>query len=292
MTLNNNGQGISLSRGLAARGARDGGSLAALMRREPREYVFAQTFPTGTHAMWLNYWLAAHGIDPMREVTTIVVPPPRMVHSMRAGDIDAFCAGEPWNHCGIAEGVSVHVASSQDIWPDHPEKVLGATRDYADRHPHAARALVAAVLEASRWIDASAANRERMARTLAAPAFVNAPVDAIVDRIQGRYQDGLGRTWNDPHPMRFFADGAVNFPYLSDGMWFMTQFKRWGLLREHPEYLAVSAAVNRTDLYRDAAAQAGVPVPAAPLRSARLIDGALWTGLDPVRFAAVHPIQA
>jgi nitrate/nitrite transport system substrate-binding protein len=292
MTLNNNGQGISLSRDLAARGARDGGSLAALMRREPREYVFAQTFPTGTHAMWLNYWLAAHGIDPMREVTTIVVPPPRMVHSMRVGDIDAFCAGEPWNHCGIAQGVSVHGASSQDIWPDHPEKVLGATREYVERHPHTARALVAAVLEASRWIDASAANRERMARTLAAAEFVDAPVDAIVDRIQGRYQDGLGRTWNDPHPMRFFADGAVNFPYLSDGMWFMTQFKRWGLLREHPDYLAVSGAVNRTDLYREAAAQAGVPVPAAPLRSARLIDGALWTGLDPVRFAAVHPIHA
>jgi nitrate/nitrite transport system substrate-binding protein len=292
MTLNNNGQGISLSRSLAARGARDGESLAALMRREPREYVFAQTFPTGTHALWLNYWLAAHGIDPLREVTTIVVPPPRMVHSMRAGDIDAFCAGEPWNHCGIAEGVSVHGASSQDIWPDHPEKVLGATREYVERHPHAARALVAAVLEASRWIDASAANRERMARTLAAAEFVDAPVDAIVDRIQGRYQDGLGRTWNEPHPMRFFADGAVNFPYLSDGMWFMTQFKRWGLLREHPDYLAVSAAVNRADLYREAAAQAGVPVPATPLRSARLIDGALWTGLDPARFAEAHPIHA
>jgi nitrate/nitrite transport system substrate-binding protein len=131
-----------------------------------------------------------------------------------------------------------------------------------------------------------------MARTLAAPAFVNAPVDAIVDRIQGRYQDGLGRTWNDPHPMRFFAEGAVNFPYLSDGMWFMTQFKRWGLLREHPDYRAVSAAVNRTDLYRGAAAQAGVPLPAAPLRSARLIDGAVWTGLDSVRFAEAHFIHA
>jgi nitrate/nitrite transport system substrate-binding protein len=83
--------------------------------------------------------------------------------------------------------VSVHGASSQDIWPDHPEKVLGATREFLARHPHTARALVMAVLEASRWIDASPANRERMARTLAAAAFVAAPVDAIVDRIQGRY---------------------------------------------------------------------------------------------------------
>jgi nitrate/nitrite transport system substrate-binding protein len=292
LTLNHNGKGISLSRKLAERGARDGASLAALMRREPREYVLAQTFPTGTHAMWLNYWLAAHGVDPLRDVTTIVVPPPQMVASMRAGGIDAFCAGEPWNHCGIAEGVSVHGASSQDIWPDHPEKVLGATRDFVARQPHAARALVMAVLEASRWIDASPANRERMAAMLAASAYVDAPVGAIVDRIQGRYQDGLGRTWTDAHPMRFFADGAVNFPYLSDGMWFMTQFKRWGLLREHPDYLAVAAAVNQLELYREAAAQVGVALPAEPLRSSRLIDGALWSGRDPVRYVEAQAIHA
>lgn len=292
MTLNNNGQGISLSKSLAGRGVRDGASLAAFMRREPREYVFAQTFPTGTHAMWLNYWLAAHGVDPLRDVSTIVVPPPQMVRSMRAGDIDAFCAGEPWNHCGIAEGVSIHGASSQDIWPDHPEKVLGATREFVDRNPHTARALVMAVLEASRWIDASPANRETMARTLAAAPYIDAPMDVILDRIQGRYQDGLGRTWTDPRPMRFFADGAVNFPYLSDGMWFMTQFRRWGLLPAHPDYLAVSAAVNQIALYREAAAQLGVALPREPLRTSRLIDGAVWTGRDPAQFVDAQPIHA
>jgi len=292
MTLNNNGQGISLARRLADRGVRDGATLAAHMRREPREYVFAQTFPTGTHAMWLNYWLAAHGIDPLRDASTIVVPPPRMVGTLRTGEIDAFCAGEPWNHAGIVDGVAVHGASSQDIWPDHPEKVLGATGEFVARHPHAARALVAAVLEASRWIDASPANRELTARALAAPAYIGAPPEVIVERLQGRYRDGLGRTWTDPHPMRFHADGAVNFPYLSDGMWFMTQFKRWGLLREHPDYLAVAGAVNQLDLYREAAAQVGVALPAEPLRGSRLIDGALWSGRDPARYAEAQAIRA
>lgn len=292
MTINNNGQGISLSRRLADEGVRDGWGLAALMRRAPREYVFAQTFPTGTHAMWLNYWLAAHGIDPLRDATTLVVPPPQMVENMRAGHIDAFCAGEPWNRAGIAESVSIHGASSQDIWPDHPEKVLGATREYVDRHPDTARALVAALLEASRWIDGAPANRERMAKTLASEAYVNAPMDVILDRIQGRYQDGLGRSWTDAHPMRFFAGGEVNFPYLSDGMWFMTQFKRWGLLAAHPDYLAVSMAVNRIDLYREAAAQAGVAVPAEPMRTSRLIDGAVWSGREPERHAEAYPARA
>ena len=97
------------------------------MKTEPREYTFAQTFPTGTHAMWLYYWLAANGINPFSDVKTIVVPPPQMVANMRVGNMDGFCVGEPWNHRGIADGVSVHVASSQDVWKDHPEKV--ARRD-------------------------------------------------------------------------------------------------------------------------------------------------------------------
>jgi len=71
MTLNQNGQAITLSTQLASKGVSDGPSLAALMRREPREYVFAQTFPTGTHAMWLYYWLAANGIHPLRDARSI-----------------------------------------------------------------------------------------------------------------------------------------------------------------------------------------------------------------------------
>jgi len=292
MTLNNNGQGISLSRKLADKGVTDGAKLAAIMKKEPREYVFAQTFPTSTHAMWLYYWLAAHGIHPLRDATTIVVPPPQMVRNVQAGHVDAFCVGEPWNRCGIVEGASIHAASSQDVWPDHPEKVLGATREFVDRYPNTARAVMMAVLEASRWIDASPANRTRMAGAVAAARYVDVPVELIVDRILGRYQDGLGRTWNDPAPMKFHADGAVNFPWLSDGMWFLTQFKRWGLLPEHPDYEAVAAAVNRVDLYREAAGALGVSVPSQTLRTSRLIDGAFWSGNDPRHYAQTHAIHA
>ncbi len=292
MTLNANGQGISIARPLADRGAIDGASLARLVRGGDRRYVFAQTFPTGTHAMWLYYWLAAHGIDPLRDVTMITVPPPQMVAAVRAGQIDGFCVGEPWNHYGVVDGTTVHLASSQDVWRDHPEKVLGATREFVERHPNTARAMVMAVLEASRWIDASAENRRRMAETVAAEPYVNVPVEVIVDRILGRYENGLGRIWIDPAPMKFHADGAVNFPYLSDGMWFLTQFKRWGLVAEHPDYADVAAAVNRIDLYREAAAALGVPVPSDPMRTVRLVDGAVWTGLDPAGFAPSPAILA
>ncbi|MBT9526281.1 MAG: ABC transporter substrate-binding protein, partial [Rhizobacter sp.] len=83
LNLNNNGQAITLSKTLADKGAVDGPSLAKLMAKEKREYTFAGTFPTGTHAMWIHYWLAAAGINPLSGAKLITVPPPQMVANMR-----------------------------------------------------------------------------------------------------------------------------------------------------------------------------------------------------------------
>jgi len=142
-----------------------------------------------------------------------------------------------------------------------------------------------AILEAGRWIDAGLQNKNKMAETVADKSYVNTSVDVINQRILGRYQNGLGKTWDDPNYMKFFNDGAVNFPYLSDGMWFLTQHKRWGLLKEHPDYLAVAKQVNQIDLYKQVAGAMKVSVPASPMRSSKLIDGVVWDGKDPARYA-------
>jgi len=147
------------------------------------------------------------------------------------------------------------------------------------------------VLEAGRWIDAGLQNKMKMAETIADKSYVNTGVDAINQRILGRYQNGLGKTWDDPNHMKFFNDGAVSFPYLSDGMWFLTQHKRWGLLKEHPDYLAVAKQINQIDLYRQAASQLGVNVPKEPMRSAKLIDGTVWDGRDPKKYAESFKVQ-
>ncbi|MFZ6675600.1 CmpA/NrtA family ABC transporter substrate-binding protein [Undibacterium sp. Xuan67W] len=292
MTLNNNGQAITLSKKLAEKGAVDGAGLAKLMQTDKREYTFAQTFPTGTHAMWLYYWMAAHGINPMKDAKVITVPPPQMVANMRVGNMDGYCVGEPWNHRAIADGIGITAATTQDIWKDHPEKVLGTTAEFVQKYPNTARAMTAAILEASRWIDASLLNKNKMAETIADKSYVNTSVDVINQRILGRYQNGLGKTWDDPNYMKFFNDGAVNFPYLSDGMWFLTQHKRWGLLKVDPDYLAVAKSVNRIDIYKDAAAMAKVNVPKDPMRSSKLMDGTVWDGKNPAAYAASFKIKA
>jgi nitrate/nitrite transport system substrate-binding protein len=303
MNLSRNGQAITVSRALGQAGVTDGPSLAAYMherrrRGDARRFTFAHTFPTGNHAMFLYYWLAAAGIDPLRDIQAATVPPGQMAASLAAGHMDGFCAGEPWSARAVLDGCGVTAATSQDIWPGHPGKALGATAAFADANPHACRALVAAVLEAGRWIDASPTHRDAAAEILASPAYINAGRDAIAERLHGRYEDGLGRRWRDPDPLQFYAGGEANFPWLSDGMWFMTQHRRWGLLREDPDYFAVAARVNRVGLYREAAALAGVPVPTGLLRSSVLIDGKVWDGTDPLAYissfdgAAARPVFA
>jgi len=292
MTLNNNGQAITLSKKLADKGAVDGPSLAKLMAREKREYTFAQTFPTGTHAMWLNYWLAANGISPIQDVKSIIVPPPQMVANMRIGNMDGFCVGEPWNQRAIMDGIGMTAITTQDIWKDHPEKVLGTTADFVQKYPNTARAVTAAILEASKWIDAGLQNKNKMAETIADKSYVNTSVDAINQRILGRYSNGIGKNWDDPNYMKFYNDGAVNFPYLSDGMWFLTQHKRWGMLKEHPDYLKVATAINRIDIYKQAAAASKTPVPASPMRTSKLMDGIVWDGKNPKAYADSFKIHA
>jgi nitrate/nitrite transport system substrate-binding protein len=286
MNLNWNGQAITLSEGLRQAGVTDGTSLRAQMNKEKRDYTFAQTFPTGTHAMWLYYWLAAHDIHPFKDTKVITVPPPQMVANMRVGNMDGYCVGEPWNARAIVDKVGFTATTTQDIWREHPEKVLGTTADFVSKNPNTCRAAIAAILEASKYIDTSLSTKREMAEVVADRAYVNTDRDVILGRILGRYENGLGKTWDDPNHMKFYADGAVNFPYLTDGMWFMTQHRRWGLLKEDVDYLAIAKKVNQIDLYKQAAALTKTAVPKDAMRTSKLMDGVVWDGKDPKKYAA------
>nr|WP_095600693.1 CmpA/NrtA family ABC transporter substrate-binding protein [Pseudomonas sp. PIC25] len=292
MGLAQNGQSISLSHRLQAAGVTTPEALVKHAHQDGAKLTLAQTFPTGTHALWLYYWLASQGIHPLNDVNTVVVPPSQMVAHLKAGRIDGFCAGEPWGAQAIAEGMGFTLATSQSIWPDHPEKVLGCTRAFVETYPNTARALILAILEASRFIDSSEENKRSTAQLLSGSDYVDAPLQAIQPRFLGQYEDGVGHAWLDRHALRFFGDGTVNMPYLSDGLWFMTQFRRWGLLRDDPDYLAIAHQVQRLDLYREAADILGMEVPPSPMRSATLLDGKVWDGTDPAGYARSFELHA
>jgi nitrate/nitrite transport system substrate-binding protein len=291
MSLNNNGQAITLNNQIKAKGVTDGAGLAKLVKAEPKEWTFAQTFPTGTHAMWLYYWMATYGIDPFKDVKVITVPPPQMVANMRVDKMDGYCVGEPWNARAIHDQIGFTAVTTQDIWQDHPEKVLGTTLEFVQKYPNTARAMIAAILDASKYID-TMANRSEVAKVISDKAYVNTAFDVIEDRMLGQYDNGIGKKWQDKNYMKFYNDGAVNYPYLSDGMWFLTQHKRWGLLKDHPDYLAVAKKVNQTKLYREAAAMTKTPVPKSDMRSHKLIDGVVWDGKNPKAYADGFKVKA
>src|SRR5688500_15231419 len=182
MSLNHNGQAVTLSRKLYEKGVKDGAGLAGLIAREKGEYTFAQTFPTGTHAMWIYYWLAAHGIHPFNDVKAIVVPPPQMVANMRVGNMDGFCVGEPWNYRAIMDNIGFTANTTQDLWKDHPEKTLGCTAEVTAQYPNTARAMTAAAIDPGRWIDASLSNRQKTAEVVADKSYVNTDKEVIVAR--------------------------------------------------------------------------------------------------------------
>ncbi len=291
MCLNNNGQAITLSNQLKDKGVKDGKSLKRVMTNENRDFTFAQTFPTGTHAMWLNYWLAANGIDPVKDIKNIVVPPPQMVANMRIGNMDGYCVGEPWNARAIYDKLGFTVSTTQDIWTDHPEKVLGTTAEFVAKNPNTARAMIAAILDACKYIDAME-NRAKVAKLISSKAYVNTAEEVIGGRFVGDYDNGNGRKYKDPNYMKFYADGAVNFPYLSDGMWFLTQHKRWGMLKSDPDYLGVATKVNEIKLYSEAAGLVGASIPKDVLRTSKLMDGVVWDGKNPAAYAAGFKIKA
>jgi nitrate/nitrite transport system substrate-binding protein len=294
MGLNQNGQSINLSQPLKDAGVTSASALHQRAHQSGSRLTFAQTFPTGTHAMWLYYWLASQGIHPLEDVNSVVVPPPQMLEHLKAGRIDGFCVGEPWCANAVEQEQGFTLATSQGIWPNHPEKVLACTREFVEQNPNTARALVMAVLEASRFIEQSQENRRSTAQLLSSPEYLDAPLGSIEPRLLGNYSDGLGNQWHDSHPLHFHDKGAANYPYLSDGMWFMTQFRRWGLLREDPDYLALASKVQQIKLYSEAASALDIAVPGAPMRRSQLLDGSVWDGSDPAGYArsfALHAIS-
>ena len=121
---------------------------------------------------------------------------------------------------------------------------------------------------------------------------VDAPIDVIAARFNGNYENGLGKKWHDPNYMKFFDQGKVSFPYLSDGMWFLTQFRRWGLLKDAPDYLGIARQINQIGLYQQAALKIHVPIPVEVMRSSMLMDGKIWDGKEPEKYAASFKIKA
>jgi nitrate/nitrite transport system substrate-binding protein len=291
--LSRNGQAITLAARHRGRVASDAKAFAKEIfeRRDAgRPVTFAHTLAPGTHAMWLRAWLAAGGIDPDHDVALIAIPPPQMVANLREGRLDGFSVGEPWNARAVAEGLGYTAVTSQQIWPDHPEKILAFTADFAAEQPATITAALAALHLAGRWCD-EPANHAELAQLLSAPAHVGCPVDQILPRLAGTYGLGDGRSVTaDPRAVAFSSRDA-NHPQPRHAAWWLSQMRRWAMTLGVPDYAGVTARVLRPEFYRDALVMAGAAPGPVDLAPEPFFDGTLFDPGEPERFARAHAVH-
>jgi nitrate/nitrite transport system substrate-binding protein len=266
MVLNNNGQATTLSS--KTFGGKVGyGDLPAFRKavdaaRATKEPTFAMTFPGGTHDVWLHLTLAAAGVDP-RGVKIKPIPPPQMVANMEAGNMDGYNVGEPWGGVAAKKGVGFTFLATQSLWKHHPEKALVVGSRFAAERRDDLKKVMRAILEASAWLD-DMGNRAQAAKVIGGQQYVNAPADVIDARLAGEYDlgGGLGKKTFTDDTMMFHRGGETNFPRVSHGVWFLTQYARFGRLPAlPPDAESIAREIVLQDLYAEVASEAGVKVP-------------------------------
>ncbi|MFS8047799.1 CmpA/NrtA family ABC transporter substrate-binding protein [Rhizobium sp. BR 314] len=286
--LNYDSQGISVAKEYAATGVQlDASKLKAAFdakRAAGKEIKAAMTFPGGTHDLWMRYWLAAGGIDPDKDVSTIVVPPPQMVANMKVGNMDVFCVGEPWNEQLVNQGIGFTACTTGEIWKGHPEKALGMRADWIEKNPKAAKALLMAVMEAQQWCD-SMDNKEEMATILGKRQWFNVPPKDVLGRLKGDINYGNGRLAKGTDLYMKFWKGGVSYPFRSHDAWFITENIRWGKFAPNTDIKALVGQVNRQDIWRDAAKDLGVAASDIPTSTSRgkeiFFDGKVFDPENP-----------
>lgn len=290
--LNRNGQAITLNNKLKTAGAKTPAQIKPLAEKAKAAgdpLTFAMTFPPGTHAMWLRYWLASGGIHPDKDVNLITVPPPQMVANMKVDKMDGFCVGEPWNNRAIEDGIGFTAVTTQQLWKDHPEKVCAFTEEFALKNPKTVSAVLKALHLASVDLD-KMENRPKFAEVIARPSYINCPPATILQRLLGKYTYGDGRVEQDPNYM-IFSSRFANYPQAIYAKWWLSQFRRWGMVKAAPDYAGVARRVLRADLYLDAMKQLGVTTKIAEEQKITLFDG-VFDGKDPEQYARSFPVHS
>jgi len=283
-----------------------------------KKMQMGMVFPVSTHNYEIRYWLAAADIHPgmytvtdtggrtNAEVELSVTPPPMMPTVLEAGSISGYCVGEPWNQQAVTKGIGVPVTTNYDIWKNNPEKVFGITSEWAQSNPNTAIAVTKALIRAGKWLDETKdgklVNREEAIRYLAKPNYVGADYEVIKNSMTGTFVFQKTDVRELPDFNVFFKYHCT-YPWYSDGVWFLTQMRRWGQITEsQPDswYHETAKKVYRPDIYLKAAKhlieeghldKSEVPeTDGYKMPTSDFIDGIEYDGKKPLEYLKKHKI--
>jgi NitT/TauT family transport system ATP-binding protein len=256
--------------------AHDFATAIGLHRRKP---IIGIVHRFSIHALMLRYWLGYAGVDPDRDLTLRVLPPSLMVEALRAGELDGFTVGEPWNSVAVDAGIGEIAAVGPRIWQRGVEKVLAMREEWMEANPDVVDRLLRALDQSARWCE-DPANRTELAGILASPDYVDGRTDLIERGLAGRIWLRRDEAPIDIPDFFIFHRDAANFPWLSQGLWIYSQFVRWGFIKASAQAEAQAARVFRSDVYRRALTGGETPMPGASMKVEGALGSPLGVGSD------------
>lgn len=281
MATSLNGNAITVSNALydemlaADRARAEAGGMAAAhslacviakRRRDDAEpLTLGMVYPFSSHNYDLRYWLASAGIDPVNDVNLVVVPPPLIAASLKAGRIDGFCVGEPWNSLAVSDGSGVIIATKPELWANSPEKVLAMRADFAAENAPLVQRLIKTLHQACVWLD-DANNRRQAAEILSRAHYVGLSEQILLRSLRDQLVRGAGFTGKPTADVIVFSKGGANFPWVSHAIWIVAEMIRWGQVRAPFDIVALAEQVYRADLYRAAMDELAVSTPRDALK--------------------------
>jgi bicarbonate transport system substrate-binding protein len=239
-------------------------------------FTAAFTFPHVNQDLWIRYWLAAGGIDPDADVKLLTVPAAQTVANMKTGTMDAFSTGDPWPNRLVKDKIGFMAALTAEIWKNHPEEYFAMKGEWVDKNPKATKALLKGIMAAQQWLD-NFDNRKEASQILGGRNYFNLPAEILIEPFQGKYDMGDGRKIDDKSMAAYYwkdGKGSVSYPYKSHDLWFLIENVRWGFLPK--EYLTTAKAlvdkVNREDIWKEAAKEAGIAAADIPTSTSRGVE--------------------
>jgi nitrate/nitrite transport system ATP-binding protein len=284
LVMARNGNAITLSKRLYNAGVRTLADFKAAIAQNPdRVHTLGMVHQSSMHNLMLRHWLASGGIDPDLDVSLTVIPPPQMVSSLKAGNIDGYCAGEPWNSRAVYEDLGFVIATDLDIWAGHLEKVLGVREDWAKQYPQTHIALVKALLQACEYCD-DRRNREEILELICRPEYIGSAPEYTRPGFIDPYNRGLGE---EPEQLlrynQFYVD-RTNCPYRVEGLWIMTQLARWGITPFPRNWIEVLDRMRRVDVFGEAARELDLLDTEPDRGLIHFSDGTVFNPDDPISY--------
>ncbi|AJR04098.1 CmpA/NrtA family ABC transporter substrate-binding protein [Siansivirga zeaxanthinifaciens] len=272
-----------------------------------KPFKMGMVFPVSTHNYEIRYWLAAAGINPGMytaenvqgqigaDVLLSVTPPPQMPATLEAGTIYGYCVGEPWNQQAVFKGIGVPVVTNYDIWKNNPEKVFVMTKKFVEENPNTAIAVTKALIRAGKWLD-EPSNRAEAVKILSMSQYVGADEQVLANSMTGTFEFEKGDKRSMPDFNVFYKYHAT-YPFYSDGIWFLTQMRRWGQIPEAKPadwYEKTIKDIYRPDIWLKAAnilvEEGKIPATDIPKTdgykpaTTDFIDGTKYDAKDPIGY--------